>query len=93
MYFKGLGVKTQLLESILLVKKSSDRRDGKSQNLLAYFYYSCLGVEKNVEAIYKSVSLKFCSPIKNQPKLKFHIIFNSIVAFVSEVVFIDMKYN
>jgi TPR repeat protein len=46
MYFKGLGVKTQLLESILLVKKVSDRRDGKSQNLLAYFYYSGLGLEK-----------------------------------------------
>ena len=93
MYFKGLGVKTQLLESILLVKKVSDWRDGKAQNLLAYFYYSGLGVEKNVEAIRKSMSWIFCSPNKNQPKLKFHIFFSSIVAFVSEVVFIDMKYN
>ena len=43
--------------------------------------------------MYKSVSWKFCSPIKNQPKLKFHIIFSIIVAFLSEVVLIDMKYN
>ena len=93
MYFKGLEVKSKLLESKLLVKKVSDRRDGKAQNLLAYFYYSGLGVEKNVGAIRKSMSWRFCSPIKNQPELKFHIIFSSIVAFVSEVVFIDMKYN
>jgi len=33
------------------------------------------------------------SYIKNQPELKFHINFSSIVAFLSEVVLIDMKYN
>ena len=48
---------------------------------------------KNFKVKNNFLFLCHCLNIKNQPKLKFHIFFSSIVAFLSEVVFIDMKYN